>query len=319
MRKSKMRGPDLPLGSLKERIAMFLHQSLPLYCLSAGRSFESEAFLRFEFCDNLNHSEESCQFIEMYYSSRFNSLTSTSRFRPQPCIIRRVRLITRARKSYYDVLEVPSTASIKDIKIAYRKKALKLHPDVNPAPDAKEAFMQAKEAFETLSDEAKRSTYDKKIRFGGGGFDDTTNDPSSWYRDFSAEYQRGKQANASKGQEAEDKYGFEDFFKDLDKEIDTWSQGREGRKGGRARSSSLWEELEAIGEEFVEFIEETVVGSEEVKSSDRNWSKETSEPKASAPPPPPPPRQSTASSSKSPPPPSIDDELAALKKKLGKI
>ena len=60
-----------------------------------------------------------------------------------------------AKRDYYDVLGVPKNASEDDIKKAYRKLAMKHHPDRNQGADAKKAeekFKEAKEAYEMLSD-----------------------------------------------------------------------------------------------------------------------------------------------------------------------
>ncbi len=63
--------------------------------------------------------------------------------------------------NYYEVLEVPKTASADDIKKAYRQKALKYHPDKNPGDKSAEAkFKEANEAYEVLSDNDKRHQYD---------------------------------------------------------------------------------------------------------------------------------------------------------------
>ncbi|MCB1119561.1 MAG: molecular chaperone DnaJ [Chlamydiia bacterium] len=63
--------------------------------------------------------------------------------------------------SYYDVLEVSRSASKEEIKKAYRKKALKYHPDRNPGdPEAEKRFKDISEAYEILSDENKRQIYD---------------------------------------------------------------------------------------------------------------------------------------------------------------
>jgi hypothetical protein len=51
---------------------------------------------------------------------------------------------------YYDILGVPEGATLDEIKSAYRKKAKLLHPDVNSAPNAKQAFTALTIAFETL-------------------------------------------------------------------------------------------------------------------------------------------------------------------------
>ncbi len=63
---------------------------------------------------------------------------------------------------YYKILEIPKTASEKDIKKAYRKLARKYHPDVNTKDEtAKKKFQQINEANEVLSDPEKRKKYDK--------------------------------------------------------------------------------------------------------------------------------------------------------------
>lgn len=68
---------------------------------------------------------------------------------------------------YYDVLGVSRDASESDIKSAYRKKAMKHHPDRNPDdPEAERKFKAAAEAYEVLSDTQKRQRYD---RFGHAG------------------------------------------------------------------------------------------------------------------------------------------------------
>ena len=76
-----------------------------------------------------------------------------------------------AKRDYYDVLGVPKNASEDDIKKAYRKLAMKHHPDRNQGDTAKKAeekFKEAKEAYEMLSDANKRAAYDQ---FGHAGVD----------------------------------------------------------------------------------------------------------------------------------------------------
>jgi DnaJ family protein B protein 4 len=70
-------------------------------------------------------------------------------------------------KSYYDILEVPKTASETEIKKAYRTLSLKYHPDRNKTPEANAISSKINEAYETLSDPAKRKQYDLG---GGNGF-----------------------------------------------------------------------------------------------------------------------------------------------------
>jgi molecular chaperone DnaJ len=67
-----------------------------------------------------------------------------------------------AKRDYYEILEVQRTASVDEIKKAYRKAAMKWHPDRNPNnKEAEEKFKEAAEAYEVLSDESKRRRYDQ--------------------------------------------------------------------------------------------------------------------------------------------------------------
>jgi molecular chaperone DnaJ len=81
-----------------------------------------------------------------------------------------------AKQDYYKLLDIPRNAAEADIKKAYRRLAMKFHPDRNPDdPDAEHKFKECKEAYEVLTDPQKRATYDQFGFAGlqggrGGGF-----------------------------------------------------------------------------------------------------------------------------------------------------
>jgi len=75
-------------------------------------------------------------------------------------------------KDYYKTLELDTTATADQIKSNYRKLMKKYHPDVNPSPEAAELSRKINEAYEVLSDPAKKQEYDNPtpmMDFGGGG------------------------------------------------------------------------------------------------------------------------------------------------------
>ncbi len=81
------------------------------------------------------------------------------------------------KRDYYEVLDVSRNASAEEVKKAYRKCALKYHPDRNrDDPDAEKKFKEAAEAYEVLGDQSKRARYDQFGHQGvsGGGMHDFT-------------------------------------------------------------------------------------------------------------------------------------------------
>lgn len=91
------------------------------------------------------------------------------------------------KKDYYEILGVPRNATQEEIKKAYRKLALKYHPDRNPGDkEAEEKFKEAAEAYSVLGDPQKRATYDRYGHEGlrGEGFTGFTGFESSLFEEF---------------------------------------------------------------------------------------------------------------------------------------
>ena len=224
------------------------------------------------------------------------------------CPSRVIVIAAASKRNPYEVLGVPRGATMKDIKRAYRKKALKLHPDVNKASNAKEQFMECKQAYQELIDGNERRTY-------GGGVGGQSGRSSSWGRSSSSSSSSSSSGSSGMSgstrdynyreksqQEQEEFYGLGDLFRDLENE---WQKSRP-RNG---EPKSLWEELADIGEEFVEFLEKNIP---EERSRDDRWEyaeTQRQSPSSSTPPrPPPPPEKKTIS---------VDDELAEMKRRMG--
>ncbi|WP_427911583.1 molecular chaperone DnaJ [Ramlibacter sp. MMS24-I3-19] len=116
------------------------------------------------------------------------------------------------KRDYYDVLGVPKNASEEEIKKAYRKLAMKYHPDRNQGDAAKDAeakFKEAKEAYEMLSDADKRGAYDQ---YGHAGVDPNMRGPGGGPEGFG---------------------GFAEAFGDIFGDIFGQGGARTGGRGGR--------------------------------------------------------------------------------------
>src|SRR5690606_13149947 len=132
----------------------------------------------------------------------------------------RKRLMAR---DYYEVLGVQKNVDDKELKRAYRKLAMQLHPDRNPDdPEAEDRFKEASEAYEVLSDSEKRAVYD---RFG----------------------HEGLKARGGGGRDVEDIFN---HFSDLFGFGDLFGRGRGGRSGP-SRGEHLRYDLEIDFEEAV--------------------------------------------------------------------
>jgi molecular chaperone DnaJ len=117
-----------------------------------------------------------------------------------------------AKADYYQTLGVAKNASQEELKKAYRKLAMKYHPDRNPGDkSAEENFKQAKEAYEVLSDQRKRTAYDQ---FGHAGVD----------------------AGAGMGGGGAGGFNFSDIFGDVGDVFGDIFGGRRGGGGGRTHA-----------------------------------------------------------------------------------
>src|ERR1700726_2255460 len=99
------------------------------------------------------------------------------------------------KRDYYEVLEVERGSGEVEIKRAYRKLAVKFHPDKNPEdPHAEEKFKELGEAYAVLMDADKRAAYDRfghtAFAQGGAGFGGGFHDPFEIFRDVFGEIGR---------------------------------------------------------------------------------------------------------------------------------
>jgi molecular chaperone DnaJ len=131
-----------------------------------------------------------------------------------------------AKKDFYDILGVNRDASDDEIKKAYRKLAMKYHPDRNPdSKEAEDKFKEAKEAYEILSDGQKRAAYDQ---YGHAGVDPNMGGGAGGGQGFG---------------------GFGDAFGDIFGEIFGNQGGRGGGRSGVYRGADLRYNLEVSLEE----------------------------------------------------------------------
>lgn len=138
-----------------------------------------------------------------------------------------------SKRDYYEVLGVARDATAPDIKSAYRKLALKLHPDRNPGDkQAEESFKEAAEAYAVLADDDKRARYD---RFGHAGV-----------------------SGAGAGPQGFDPTVFSDFGDILGGLGDLFGFGEGRRRGGPQRGSDLRYDLEVSFIESARATETTI-------------------------------------------------------------
>lgn len=139
-------------------------------------------------------------------------------------------------RDFYEVLEVPKTSSLDEIKKAYRKKALLFHPDRNPGnKEAEEKFKEATNAYSVLSDPETRQRYDQ---FGPAAFDQRAGGFNGFGGDFA---------------------GFEDIFGDIFSSFFGGAAAGAGTRRSRGRAGrDLKYDLEITFEEAIFGVEKQI-------------------------------------------------------------
>lgn len=154
-----------------------------------------------------------------------------------------------AKRDYYEVLGVSKNASQDEIKKAYRKLALKYHPD-RVAPDAKkdaeERFKEVSEAYEVLSDPQKRSTYDQ---FGHAGMEGAFRGGGFGWQDF------------THFEDLEDifgGFGLDEIFRNFGVDTGFFGGWQQASRGGSRKGADLQYVLEVSFEEAVRGAEKSI-------------------------------------------------------------
>ncbi|MGM0442674.1 MAG: molecular chaperone DnaJ [Fibrobacterota bacterium] len=156
-----------------------------------------------------------------------------------------------AKRDYYEVLGVGKDASDSELKKAYRKLAVKYHPDKNPGDkEAEEKFREATEAYEVLKDKDKRAKYDQ---FGHAAFDQNGGAAGGGFGGFGGGFGGGMDLNDALRAFMGD-FGGDSFFGD----IFGGSQGRRGRRSKGIRGKDLQVSLALTLQEIHDGCKKTI-------------------------------------------------------------
>ena len=145
-------------------------------------------------------------------------------------------------QDYYKILGVEKTASLAQIKKAYRKLALKYHPDKNEEKaKAKEKFLKIKEAYEVLKDPEKRKKYDDLIRQKK-----RTKKATYTQQDYHQQYKKQQKAQS---------YTYDDKYDDSDSLFSSFFNYFFGKRKKRTNYSSLYQGKDIKGKISIDLIE----------------------------------------------------------------
>lgn len=161
-------------------------------------------------------------------------------------------LLIMSKKDYYEVLGISKNASDEDVKKAYRTLARKHHPDIDKSSGAADRFKEISEAYQVLSDPAKRKTYDQ---FGHAAFDRNGNQAGAGGNPFGG----GRSYSYGGG-------GINFDFGDFQDPFSVFEQFFAGATSGRTRSRSGGDDL--YFELAIEF-KEAVFGTSKTISLDK--------------------------------------------------
>ncbi len=148
------------------------------------------------------------------------------------------------KRDYYDILGVTKSATDKELKSAYRKQALKWHPDKNPKKkeEAETKFKEINEAYQVLSDTKKRQTYDQ---FGHAAFDPSSGMGGGGGNPFAGGFNQGPFTYSYSSSSGADPFANADFGDPFDI-FEQFFGGGFARQQQRPRYSLTIEFMEAV-------------------------------------------------------------------------
>lgn len=174
---------------------------------------------------------------------------------------------SHAAQNFYELLGVARNASSEEIKMAYRRLAMKYHPDRNPEVD-RSVFQGIKEAYDTLSDQTKRARYDAAVgtERRGGGFQNnfqSQNQRQEREKEFQRQADEARQRESTRS---------EAFFNDLKDQFEAFIAARSEYNENRLADLLARQEALPLGDRLASYFDRTgwaFVASHVLK--DRQW------------------------------------------------